>query len=568
MSALTDFIEQGLRDHFKSDSRLSLEDTYLALLTADPTDTGSTVSEFSGGWYARKQIYQATATTPHWIDYASGQGIENGQQITFPAATASEGTMTYVGVMDAATGGNMLLKTALTTARQVKTNDTVRFSAGELVFHFGVALDPFVLRADGAEQDLTIAAGGSVTFSIPTPAGDADQAPVVEIASSGDDPENGILYATLDSGNGWSQSVQFDMAGTYIMSAYKEDTSSGATRDASNEITVTVDDTAPPAVSDLSASGGDSQVDLTWTISDPTDNDLAKEEIHRSTTSGFTPTLGGATLVATQSSPTEGGSGSYTDDGTGNLSAPSNGTTYYYKILSVDDVDNYNESNEASATPASAGLTVRHGGYDFSTQPADGNAYTDTVANGTRVTQLDLTVEDAGSELSAVTVGGKDGTRISGAGEIFSASTGIIPDATSFEIYAEFSFPSPSNDNLNWFLHHADIGGPNGFALQDFQWNAGSPTIDVQVYTTSGGYWLMDNVSFPVSAGTLHTLTVKYDQPNAQVEFLVDGVQQDIIGRTTGSGDFGDTTSRNMFLLSKNNTSSMDRDIFDLEIRY
>lgn len=139
MSAMTDFLEQGLRDHFKSDTQLPLEDTYLALLTADPTDTGSTVSEIGSGWYARQQVYPDTATatnTPYWVNATAGVGIENNSAVTFPTSTAGTHTVTYMALMDAATGGNMLLKTAVNTSKQVKNGDTAKFNAGDVSFTF------------------------------------------------------------------------------------------------------------------------------------------------------------------------------------------------------------------------------------------------------------------------------------------------------------------------------------------------------------------------------------------------------------------------------------------------
>jgi hypothetical protein len=138
MSAFTDFLEQNLRDHFRRDTQLSLEDTYVALLTSDPGETGSTASELTTGWYSRQQVHQTTTQTPYWTSATGGTGIENNSAVTFGTATGTVTGVSHVGLIDQSTtgGGNMLLKTALNTAKTPQNNDPVEFSAGNLSFTF------------------------------------------------------------------------------------------------------------------------------------------------------------------------------------------------------------------------------------------------------------------------------------------------------------------------------------------------------------------------------------------------------------------------------------------------
>lgn len=88
----------------------------------------------------------------------------------------------------------------------------------------------------------------------------------------------------------------------------------------------------PEPVSDLAATGGETDADLTWT-------DTANEDgydVHRSTTSGFTPD--GTTLIASIAAD----STSYTD-------ADLTENTYYYKIIATSAEGDSDPSNEASA---------------------------------------------------------------------------------------------------------------------------------------------------------------------------------------------------------------------------
>ena len=76
---------------------------YLALYTSDPT-TEDVGTEISGGGYQRQPINFGAP-----IAAGSGSGVvSNTATITFPQATAAQGTAAYAGIRDAQTGGNLL----------------------------------------------------------------------------------------------------------------------------------------------------------------------------------------------------------------------------------------------------------------------------------------------------------------------------------------------------------------------------------------------------------------------------------------------------------------------------
>jgi hypothetical protein len=97
---------------------------YCAVTTAIITDsmTGSTITEPSGGAYARK-AHSA------W-DTASAGASENTGAITFTEATASWGTIVYAGLVDASTAGNLLVFLDITN-QAVASGDTVEFADGD-----------------------------------------------------------------------------------------------------------------------------------------------------------------------------------------------------------------------------------------------------------------------------------------------------------------------------------------------------------------------------------------------------------------------------------------------------
>lgn len=94
---------------------------HIALYTVSPSDTGGG-TEVTGGGYARQAV---TFTV-------SGNTASNTAAIEWPVATASYGTVTDVGVFDAASGGNLIAYAALTTSKAIDTGDVFRLPAGDL----------------------------------------------------------------------------------------------------------------------------------------------------------------------------------------------------------------------------------------------------------------------------------------------------------------------------------------------------------------------------------------------------------------------------------------------------
>jgi len=96
---------------------------YVALFTSNPAeDASGTEVSTSGTAYARQS---ATFTV-------SGNTASNSAAIEFPTATASYGTVTHIGVFDAASAGNLIAYAALTTSKAIDTGDVMRLPASDL----------------------------------------------------------------------------------------------------------------------------------------------------------------------------------------------------------------------------------------------------------------------------------------------------------------------------------------------------------------------------------------------------------------------------------------------------
>ena len=122
MSLTNTFETTTLTWLFTADSATRPTSWYIGLFTSDPTDTGAAGTEVSGGSYARTS---ASFTI-------SGNEATNSASIEFPEATGSWGTITHIGVMDASSGGNMIVHSALSASKTIASGDVFRINAGDL----------------------------------------------------------------------------------------------------------------------------------------------------------------------------------------------------------------------------------------------------------------------------------------------------------------------------------------------------------------------------------------------------------------------------------------------------
>ena len=123
MAEMSNFLENALINAtLRATTYTSVATVYVSLWTSDPTDAGSG-TEVSGGSYARTAV---TFGAP-----SNGASL-NSADVTFPTATASWGTVGWIGINDAATSGNLLYHTALDTAKAIDSGDIFKISTGNL----------------------------------------------------------------------------------------------------------------------------------------------------------------------------------------------------------------------------------------------------------------------------------------------------------------------------------------------------------------------------------------------------------------------------------------------------
>lgn len=137
--ALSDYLENKLVDHvFRGTAYTAPATVYVGLSTAACSES-SIGTEVTGGSYSRVAVTSGLSawngTHGNTTGASSGTNgtISNASAITFPAPTANWGSVTHFFISDAATGGNMLICSPLTTAKTINNGDAApSFGAGAL----------------------------------------------------------------------------------------------------------------------------------------------------------------------------------------------------------------------------------------------------------------------------------------------------------------------------------------------------------------------------------------------------------------------------------------------------
>lgn len=123
MAEFSNYLENAVIDAvLRNTSYTSPTTVYVGLYTSDPTDA-DTGTEVSGGSYARTAV---TFSAP------SNGVTSNSADVELPQATSSWGSVTHIGLHDAASGGNLLFHTILDTTKTIDSGDIFKIASGNL----------------------------------------------------------------------------------------------------------------------------------------------------------------------------------------------------------------------------------------------------------------------------------------------------------------------------------------------------------------------------------------------------------------------------------------------------
>jgi hypothetical protein len=152
MAAMSNFLENKLLDWLFRGQAVGITGAsagagsgptslYIALYTVAPSDLGPG-TEVTGGSYARVAVgsnltnWAGTQSAGSTTASSGTNGTtSNNGSVAFPAPTANWGAVTSFGILDASTGGNLLIWGNLITTKTVNNGDAApSFAAAALSF--------------------------------------------------------------------------------------------------------------------------------------------------------------------------------------------------------------------------------------------------------------------------------------------------------------------------------------------------------------------------------------------------------------------------------------------------
>lgn len=124
MAGFSNYLENKILEHIVGKTAYVMPaGVYVALFTSLTDAEAGTGTEVAGNGYARTQATFGAAVNG---------AITNSVDITFPNSTGNWGTVGFVGIYDAATGGNYLTGGALQVAKTVASGDSFKIAVGSL----------------------------------------------------------------------------------------------------------------------------------------------------------------------------------------------------------------------------------------------------------------------------------------------------------------------------------------------------------------------------------------------------------------------------------------------------
>lgn len=124
----TNFFETKILNLARSVNITAPQKMYIGLFINNPEDAGGG-TEISYTGYTRKEIkFDAPATS------GTGLEIKNSELITFSESNSTAGTVSYIGIFDAVSGGNMWLYGQLGTSIDIQSGVSPVIRAGMIKF--------------------------------------------------------------------------------------------------------------------------------------------------------------------------------------------------------------------------------------------------------------------------------------------------------------------------------------------------------------------------------------------------------------------------------------------------
>lgn len=128
MSLMTNYFESMVLNTMLGVTAQAPSTAYVALFLSNPTETGTAGTEVSYSGYARQELSLGAPVTSGTTVTAT-----NTASVQFEAPPSAAGTVTYAGICDSLTGGNVLVYVALPNSIALTNEMQPKFEAGDIV---------------------------------------------------------------------------------------------------------------------------------------------------------------------------------------------------------------------------------------------------------------------------------------------------------------------------------------------------------------------------------------------------------------------------------------------------
>jgi hypothetical protein len=127
MCSFSNYMESNILNHIFGKSNYCLSNIYVGLLSVEPNENGTSVSEPDCPSYTRVETNASS-----WDQALEGM-IRNVENITFSIACENWGTVTHFALFDAFSRGNILAYGKLSPSITICSGNTPRFAPGDLM---------------------------------------------------------------------------------------------------------------------------------------------------------------------------------------------------------------------------------------------------------------------------------------------------------------------------------------------------------------------------------------------------------------------------------------------------
>jgi hypothetical protein len=129
-TSFSNYLENETLDHLLSAATFTAAATLWYALYITATNDDASGTEVSGGSYVRQSVTNNATNFPAAVNGSKS----NGAAVNFGTATGNWGSVGWIGLLDASSGGNLYFWGALVPSIPIVNGDSLNFPIGTITF--------------------------------------------------------------------------------------------------------------------------------------------------------------------------------------------------------------------------------------------------------------------------------------------------------------------------------------------------------------------------------------------------------------------------------------------------